>query len=230
METVQVALDFTLTQGLFTLAIHERFEARATALVGPSGAGKTTVLDAIAGLRRPDGGEIKIGTRQLFSSDGVDVPSRRRNIGYVPQDVALFPHMNARRNIFYGVARGESIPSQKVMQILEIEPFLERAVGGLSGGERQRVAIARALMSAPDLLLLDEPLAAVDMALRQRILSYIARILDELRVPIIYVSHAENEVQRIAEWVIVLERGRVSKAGPPDKVLGSSLLTLGNER
>ncbi len=230
METVPIALEFTLTQGLFNLAIHERFEARATALVGPSGAGKTTVLDAIAGLRRPDGGEIQIGTRQLFSSDGVDMPSRHRNIGYVPQDVALFPHMNARRNIFYGVARGESMPSQKVMQLLEIEPFLERAVGGLSGGERQRVAIARALMSAPDLLLLDEPLAAVDMALRQRILSYIARIRDELSVPIIYVSHAENEVKRIAEWVIVLERGRVSKAGPPDKVLGASLLTPGSER
>ena len=220
METVPVALDFTLTQGTFTLAIHERFEARAAALFGPSGAGKTTVLDAIAGLRRPDGGEIRIGNRQLFSSDGVDMPSRRRHIGYVPQDVALFPHMNVRRNIFYGAARGESTPSQKVIELLEIEPHLERAVGGLSGGERQRVAIARALMSAPDLLLLDEPLAAVDTALRDRILPYIARVRDELAVPIIYVSHAEDEVRRIAEWVIVLERGRVSRAGPPDTVLG----------
>ena len=120
METVPVALDFTLTQGAFTLAIHERFEARAVALFGPSGAGKTTVLNAIAGLRRPDGGEIRIGARQLFSSDGVDVPSRRRHIGYVPQDVALFPHMNVRHNIFYGAARGESMPSHKIVQLLEI--------------------------------------------------------------------------------------------------------------
>ncbi len=207
---IPLVLDFSLTQGRFALELHERFDAGVAALVGPSGAGKTTVLDTIAGLRRPGAGEIRIGRHLLFSSAArVDVAPRHRRVGYVPQDVALFPHLNVRRNILYGAARGGSLPLDLVVSILEIEGLLLRRVDGLSGGERQRVAVARALLSGPDLLLLDEPLAAVDVELRRRIIPYLKRVRDELAVPMLYVSHAEEEVRQLADRVLRLEGGRV---------------------
>jgi len=207
---IPLVLDFSLTQDRFVLEVNERFVASVTALVGPSGAGKTTVLDTIAGLRRPDAGEIRIGSHLLFSSSArVDVAPRRRRVGYVPQDVALFPHLNVRRNILYGAARGGTLSLDRVVSILEIQGLLLRRVDGLSGGERQRVAVARALLSGPDLLLLDEPLAAVDVELRRRIIPYLKRVRDELAVPMLYVSHAEDEVRQLADRVIRLEGGRV---------------------
>lgn len=210
MAGVPIVLDFTVHQGSFTLEIHQRFEAKAVALFGPSGAGKTTVLDSIAGLRRPTIGVIKVGGHVLFNSaDNLDLQPHTRGIGYVPQDVALFPHMSVRKNIFYGTDRGASMSSDTVLRLLEISPLVDRSVAGLSGGERQRVAIARALMSGPELLLLDEPLAAVEQSLRERILPYIERVRDELRTPLIYVSHSPDEVRRIADRVITLEEGRV---------------------
>jgi molybdate transport system ATP-binding protein len=210
-----IVLDFLLHQGAFTLELHERVDAAVTALFGPSGAGKTTVLDAIGGLRRPAAGEIRVGPRCLFSSrDGVDLPPHRRHIGYVPQDVALFPHLDVRHNVLYGRRRGERLSLEGVAQMLEIGALLDRAVPGLSGGERQRVALARALMSSPELLLLDEPLAAVDLALRRRILPYLERVRDELAVPILYVTHDRDEVRRLADHVILLDRGRATAAGP----------------
>jgi molybdate transport system ATP-binding protein len=220
MVGVPITLDFTLRQGAFTLEMHERFEARAVGLFGPSGAGKTTVLESIAGLRRPVLGTIAVDGRVLFDSERrIDraIPSRR--VGYVPQDVALFPHMNVRRNIAYGMDREASVVPDKVMQTLELEPLVDRNVAGLSGGERQRVAIARALMSGPSLLLLDEPLSAVDQTLRERILPYIERVRDELAMPLIYVSHSAAEVDRVADRIITIEQGRVVSsgvtAGPP---------------
>jgi molybdate transport system ATP-binding protein len=210
-----IVLDFLLHQGAFTLELHERVDAAVTALFGPSGAGKTTVLDAIGGLRRPAAGEIRVGPRCLFSSrDGVDLPPHRRHIGYVPQDVALFPHLDVRHNVLYGRRRDERLSLEGVAQMLEIGALLDRAVPGLSGGERQRVALARALMSSPELLLLDEPLAAVDLALRRRILPYLERVRDELAVPILYVTHDRDEVRRLADHVILLDRGRATAAGP----------------
>jgi molybdate transport system ATP-binding protein len=215
-----IALDITLVQGSFTPEIRERFEGRVTALFGPSGAGKTTVLDAIAGLRAPSRGVIAINGRTVFdAARRIDTPAYHRQVGYVTQDVALFPHMNVRRNILYGRRRGQKLSVETVASILEVAPLLERAVAGLSGGERQRVALARALMSSPDLLLLDEPLAAVDLQLRGRILPYLERVRDELRVPIVYVSHDRDEVRRIADHVYVLDTGRVVSAGSPDEVL-----------
>ncbi len=211
-----IALDFTLTQGPFHLEIHQHFEANALALVGPSGAGKTTVLEAIAGLRTPDSGEIRIGDRVLFSGRrGVNEPPRARSIGYVPQDALLFPHLNVRRNVLYGARRGGTLALERVLAMLEITALTDRRVDGLSGGERQRVALARALMSAPSLLLLDEPLGALDPSLRWRIVPYLQRVRSELGVPLIYVSHDLAVVEALADGVIELDGGRVVFAGPP---------------
>ena len=210
MADLSIVLDFTVRQGDFLLEIHEQLQSSAVALIGPSGAGKTTVLDVIAGLRRPATGRVVVHGRTLFDSDrGVDVPPADRRIGYVPQDVVLFPHMNVERNIAYGSGRGAPPPLERVLELLEIRSWVGRPVAGLSGGERQRVALARALMSGPEFLLLDEPLAAVDQALRDRILPYIQRVRDELGTPVIYVSHASDEIRRIADCVVVLESGRV---------------------
>jgi molybdate transport system ATP-binding protein len=206
-----ILLDFTLHQGGFTLDIHQRLTGRVTALFGPSGAGKTTILDAIAGLRRPTSGTIAIDSRVLFDrSGGIELPPHRRHVGYVAQDVALFPHMTVRQNVLYGRRPGQKLALDVVAAMLEIEGLLDRRVPQLSGGERQRVAVARALMSVPELLLFDEPLAAVDIERRRRIWPYLERVRDELRVPILYVTHDPVEVDRLADHVVRLEDGRVS--------------------
>ena len=206
-----IALDIELTQGSFTLNAAVRLDTRAAALFGPSGAGKTTILDAIAGLRTPRRGSIVIDDRVLFSTDaGINLPPHKRHVGYVPQDVALFPHMNVRRNLLYGRHPGLSPDLDRVVGMLEIAGLLERRVTDLSGGERQRVAVGRALMSGPSLLLLDEPLAAVDVPLRRRILPYLMRVRDELRIPIVYVSHDREEAEELADVVVTIEQGRVS--------------------
>jgi len=211
--------EFVLRQGDFTLELHERLDVLVVALFGPSGSGKTTALEAIAGLRRPGAGVIEVGGQELFSSARrIDLPSRARGIGYVPQDSVLFPHMNVRKNILYGAGRGSGIPLERVLEILEIDSLIDRDVPSLSGGERQRVALARALMSSPKLLLLDEPLAALDLSLRRRIVPCLRRIRDELGVPMAYVSHDAGEVRAIADHVIVLDRGRTVAAGEPGAV------------
>lgn len=208
---MNLRLSILVRQGGFVLQADEQVEARSLGLFGPSGSGKTTLLEAIAGLRRPDEGEIALDGRLLFSSAArVDIPIHRRHVGYVPQDLALFPHMSVRRNIMYGSGRGRPISLDRVLSVLELEQLLGRTVRDLSGGERQRVAVARALMSAPDLLLLDEPLASVDAPLRRRIVPYLQRVRDELQVPMIYVSHDEGEVRAISDWVLWFERGAVA--------------------
>ena len=206
-----IALDFELTQGAFSLSVSVTLDVPVAALFGPSGAGKTTVLDAIAGLRTPRRGSIVIDDRVLFSTDaGINLPAHKRHVGYVPQDVSLFPHMNVRRNLLYGRHPGLSPDLDRVVGMLEIPALLARRVTELSGGERQRVAVGRALMSGPSLLLLDEPLAAVDVPLRRRILPYLMRVRDELKIPIIYVSHDRGEAEELADVVVTLDQGRVS--------------------
>ena len=207
---VPIVIDVRIRQGRFTLDLHELIEARTVALFGPSGSGKTTTLEIVAGLRRPNDGTIRIGTDVLFDSQlGIDTPIYRRRVGYVPQDQALFPHLNVRRNILYGVNSGGGRAIESVVGLLELGPVLDRSIEALSGGERQRVALARALMASPAVLLLDEPLTALDSALRARILPYLERVRDELAVPMVYVSHDAAEVRVMADWVVALEKGRV---------------------
>lgn len=196
--------DVQLPLAEFTLDVTVELRARVTALYGPSGAGKTTLLEAIAGLRRPQSGRIALHDR-LLTGDGIFVPPRDRRIGYVPQDDALFPHLSVRRNIEYG----SRTKNDDVIAILELAPLLERGVKRLSGGERKRVALARALLTKPELLLLDEPLSGVDLALRDRVLGYLLRVRDELAIPTIYVTHHMDEVRAICEELVTLERGRV---------------------
>ena len=205
-----IALDIVLVQGAFTLEMSARLDAPITALFGPSGSGKTTALDAIAGLRTPASGTIAVNDRVLFSSESrINLPPHQRHVGYMPQDVALFPHMNVRRNLLYGRHPGVSPDLDRVVGMLEIDRLVDRRVNDLSGGERQRVALGRALMSGPSLLLLDEPLAAVDVPLRRRILPYLQRVRDDLKIPIVYVSHDREEVNELADAVVHLDAGRV---------------------
>ena len=205
-----IVLDILLVQGGFTLELSTRLDAPITALFGPSGSGKTTTLDAIAGLRTPRRGTIAVNDRVLFSSDSrSNLPPHQRHVGYMPQDVALFPHMNVRKNLLYGRHPGVSPDLDRVVGMLEIDRLVDRRVHDLSGGERQRVALGRALMSGPSLLLLDEPLAAVDVPLRRRILPYLQRVRDDLKIPILYVSHDREEVEELADAVVHLDAGRV---------------------
>jgi molybdate transport system ATP-binding protein len=215
-----LTLTINLRQGQFLLNISVEIETQAVAIVGPSGSGKTTILDAVAGLRQPDAGVIQVGQKILFDShSGINLPPCERQIGYVPQDLALFPHLTVQQNVLYGMSNGDTEEhARPVLQILEIQELLSRAIGKLSGGERQRVALARALMARPMVLLLDEPLAALDVDLRDRILPYLERVREELKIPMIYVSHVPDEVRRIADWVVALANGEVVRSGVPAEV------------
>ena len=220
---IDLAFDIHVAQGGFVLEVQERSRVEVLGLFGPSGAGKTTLLETIAGLRQPSRGEIAVGEVTLYSSArGIDRPPRERHIGYVPQDALLFPHMSVRGNLLYGSRSASAEAVQwlaSVSAMLEIAGLLDRHTQGLSGGERQRVALGRALMTRPSLLLLDEPLAAVDRARRERILPYLLRIRRELHVPLIYVTHDAAELREIADRVLVLEEGTVTTAGAPGLVL-----------
>jgi molybdate transport system ATP-binding protein len=211
---IELAFDIRVEQGGFVLEVADRSKVEVLGLFGASGAGKTTLLEAIAGIRQPARGEIVVGGVTLFSSARqVNIPPRNRRIGYVPQDTLLFPHMSVRSNLLFG-ATTSRIELQSVAEMLEIASLLDRRTHGLSGGERQRVALGRALMTRPALLLMDEPLAAVDRARRERILPYLLRIRRELHVPLIYVTHDADELEQLADRILVIADGRLQDARP----------------
>ncbi|WP_375175472.1 molybdenum ABC transporter ATP-binding protein [Pseudooceanicola sp.] len=184
-----------------------------TALFGRSGAGKTSVVNAVAGLLKPRDGRIVLNGRVLNDAAiGTFVPIHMRKVGYVFQDARLFPHLSVRKNLLYG-ARGDA-GLTRVCDLLGIGDLLSRSPQSLSGGEAQRVAIGRALLSDPQLLVMDEPLAALDVARKEEILPYLERLRDEVGLPILYVSHSVEEVARLATTLVLMEEGRVVRAGP----------------
>jgi molybdate transport system ATP-binding protein len=213
-----LAVDVEKQLGAFNLAVRFNAAGGATALFGPSGSGKTSVVNMIAGLLKPDRGTIAIDNMVLFdAATGINVPPHRRCIGYVFQEGRLFPHLSVRQNLDYGRRMNgrprDAKEFERIAALLDIGHLLERRPRMLSGGERQRVAVGRALLMGPRLLLLDEPLASLDAAHKREILPYLARLRDEAKIPIVYVSHTPAEVRRIATDVVRLDAGRVVATG-----------------
>jgi molybdate transport system ATP-binding protein len=211
--------------GDFTLDAAFESEGGLTALFGRSGAGKTSLINAIAGLYRPDTGRIVADDAVLTdTASGIFVPAHRRRVGYVFQEGRLFPHLNVRQNLLYGrwfapkAAGGADL--DQIVELLGIGSLLARRPANLSGGEKQRVAIGRALLARPRLLVMDEPLASLDEGRRAEIFPYIERLRDEMRVPIVYVSHSIAEVARLATTLVVLSEGKVAAIGPTAQIMG----------
>jgi molybdate transport system ATP-binding protein len=213
--TPAIALDLELPLGAFPLRVRAELPGGLTAVMGPSGSGKTSLLEAIAGLRRAVRGRIAVGDDVfLESSSRRRLRPERRRVGYVPQDAGLFPHLSALGNVRFGAREARS-RVEVAIDTLEIRPLLARYPSSLSGGEKQRVALARALAAQPKLLLLDEPLASLDVGLRERILPYLRRVRDEWSVPILYVTHNAGEALALAGHVLLLRDGTVEAQGPP---------------
>ena len=213
-------ISVSIAQGAFRLDFAVSCDVRALALYGPSGSGKTSMLEVIAGIRRPKQGRVAIGGHVLFdAAAGVDVPSRHRRAGYVPQDALLFPHLDVRGNIMYGAPATDWTAVEPVVERLAIGHLVSRPVTDLSGGERQRVALARALASKPAILLLDEPLAALDRAMKRTVLQMLVDVRDALQIPMVYVTHVSDEASAIADYAVVLDSGKVGASGPAEQVL-----------
>lgn len=207
---VAFEIDVSLRLGETVIALQMEAGPGLTALFGPSGAGKTSILNMVAGLRRPDRGRIAVAGSTLFDDRaGIDMAPERRRAGYVFQDGRLFPHKRVRANLTYGMDLIDPaerwIGVEEVTMFLGIGPLLSRWPGTLSGGEAQRVAIGRALLSGPRFLLMDEPLSSLDARRREEIMQVIERVRDELRLPILYVSHDRTEVERLATRIVSIE-------------------------
>ena len=210
-----------------------------TAIFGPSGCGKSTLIAAVAGLLRPDRGRVALdGVVLLDTASGVALPPERRRCGVVFQDARLFPHLSVATNLRYGARRaprdgaaadgagGLDVGFEEVVALLGIGALLGRRPGALSGGERQRVALGRALLSRPRLLLMDEPLAALDAPRRAEVLPFLARVRDRFRVPILYVTHALDEVDRLADRLVLMEAGRIVAEGTVEALSARTDLAL----
>jgi len=219
MTGAAIEIDIGLPLRGGRLDVGARLGGGVTAVMGPSGAGKTSLLEAIAGLRSGARGRVTVGGRVLLDSEaGQCLAPERRRLGLVPQDAGLFPHLDADANIRFG-ARGDAGRISAAIEVLGLGGLLDRRPAQLSGGERQRVALARALATDPALLLLDEPLAALDVELKGRILPWLMRVRDAWRVPMLYVTHNAGEALALAETVLVLREGRVAAAGSPAALL-----------
>jgi molybdate transport system ATP-binding protein len=225
-----IVIDVQKRLGTFSLEAAFSGSGRLTALFGQSGSGKTSLVNLVAGLSRPDHGRIAIDRTVLVDTErGIFLPPHKRRIGYVFQDARLFPHLTVSQNLRYGrwftPAAERYADANRIIELLGIGPLLDRRPDTLSGGEKQRVAIGRALIASPRLMLMDEPLAALDDARKAEILPYIERLRDEMQIPIIYVSHSVAEVARLADDVAILSGGRVlSHAGAADVLARHDLL------
>lgn len=223
---MSIDIAIKLSRGDFHL--DARFTAPAngvTAIYGPSGCGKTTLLRAIAGLESVATGLVSV-TGDVWAREGLDLPVHKRSVGYVFQEPSLFAHLNVRQNLEFGQKRQCGEVDQSALtdlaKLLDLENLLDRSVKGLSGGEQQRIAIGRALLAKPKLLLMDEPLASLDIARKKEILPYLDRLHRDQGIPIFYVSHALDEVVRLADHLVLMEKGRVSSYGPLLQTLESN--------
>jgi molybdate transport system ATP-binding protein len=232
----ELAFGFRLDRAGFRLDVNLLLPARGViALFGRSGCGKTTILRCVAGLERASGHCRLNGEVWQDDSRGLFLPTHRRPIGYVFQEPSLFPHLSVRRNLEYGFLRvpepERQVSFDDVVRLLGVRHFLDRAPVGLSGGERQRVSIARALLTSPRLLLMDEPLSALDHGSRQEILPYLEQLHDTLKIPVLYVSHAADEVIRLADHLVLLQDGQALASGSTVELMTGldPRLTLGQE-
>jgi len=213
----------------FDLDCEASFGPGVTAIFGPSGTGKTTLLNCLAGMAKPDEGSISVDGRTVFSSESkTDVRPEKRRFGYVFQDSVLFPHKSVRDNIQYGYnltpVGSREIDLDHLVDMLGLSPLMSRNVKNLSGGEKQRVALARALAISPKLLLMDEPLASLDARFKGTIISYLKRIVRELKIPMVFVSHSLSEVTALSDDTLAIEGGRTVAFGPTRSLLGSPAL------
>jgi molybdate transport system ATP-binding protein len=228
-----LSVDVALRTGAFQTQVAFQTTERVTALFGRSGAGTTSLVNMIAGLARPDRGRIEVDGQVLFdSASGIDLPAHARRVGYVFQEARLFPHHTVRRNLLYGhdlVSRAERyVELDHVVELLGLQQVLDRRPGDLSGGEKQRVAIGRALLASPRILLLDEPLASLDAHRKDEVLRYIELMRDDVRIPMVYVSHSVEEVVRLAQHVVLLSGGRVAASGSVREVMGHPEIASGH--
>ena len=231
MTVTEPFIEFSIRKRFtgFELDCEASFGPGVTAIFGASGTGKTTLLNCLAGMVRPDEGRISVDGRTVFSSDTkTDVRPEKRRFGYVFQDSALFPHRSVRDNIRYGYnltpVESRDVDLDHLIDMLELSPLLDRSVKNLSGGEKQRVALARALAISPRLLLMDEPLASLDARFRGTIIFYLKRIVRELKIPMVYVSHSLSEVTAMADDILAIDGGRAVAFGPTPTLLGSTVL------
>jgi molybdate transport system ATP-binding protein len=219
-------LNFSQTLGSHHLKVNETLPGQdVTAVFGVSGAGKTSLINAICGLTRPESGRIVLNDRVLSDAEQkIFLPPEKRRVGYVFQDARLFPHYKVSGNLRYGMAKSMAGQFDKLVALLGIEPLLDRLPGSLSGGEKQRVAIGRALLTAPELLLLDEPLASLDIPRKRELLAYLQRLTREIQTPMLYVSHSLEEIVQLADNVLVLDNGSVKAFGSLESVWGSAVM------
>ena len=230
---MKLRAQFKIQRGKFLLDANLETPARGvTALFGPSGCGKTTFLRCLAGLEKAPGGYLKVG-EEIWQEGKRFVPTHRRSLGYVFQEPSLFFHLRVRGNLEYGLKRVASkrrqVSFDEVVALLGVEPLLPRRPANLSGGERQRVAIARALLTSPALLLMDEPLAALDAASKSEILPFLERLHESLEIPVLYVSHSPDEVAQFADHLVLMEAGQIQAAGPISEILTRVDLPLSRE-
>lgn len=220
---MKLDIDIEKKFGGFSLKFETTISGSHTGIFGPSGSGKSTMVNILSGLQQPDRGEISIDGEQLFSSSrNINIHPEKRRIAIVFQQSMLFPHMNVKSNILYGYKRcrpeSRHIGPDALIELLRLQPLLQRGTGNLSGGEKQRVALARAVLANPRLLLMDEPLSALDDTLRFQIIPYLKSVSSEFGIPYLFISHSLIEMQLMADHAIVMKNGGISEETTPDRL------------